>query len=615
MMPDDVAAKPPSPFEAALDRARREPGYVAYSALANAKEAAPKDRFPPYRLAVLRNFTIEPVLPAIEAQVLLCGRRPETYVADFDASAAEVHDPDAGLYRHNPDAIIIANWLETLSPQLATAFPELTAQDVATEIDRLCQDTLMLLTAIRRQSNAPILINNFPLPAAPAMGILDAQDTCYQAHTLIRLNQALIAAAKQIADVYWVDYFSLFAAHGYRHAVNDRHWNAARAPLSAEILTPLGDHYGALLRVLFGQVRKCLVLDCDGTLWGGIVGEDGLDGIKVSAAYQAFQREALNLRRRGVMLAICSKNNEPDVLEVLREHPDMLLREEHFVATQINWDDKATNLRRIAEELNIGIDALVFADDNAFECDFIRQAVPEVAVLHVSGDPSGFRTLLTDRAFFDTPTLSAEDAKRSEMMAAERTRKRMVSAAESLEDYLRSLEIVATIGVPGPREIGRVAQLTQKTNQFNLTTRRYTEGDIERFLAAPDMGVYYLKLRDKVSDIGLIGVAITKPREDDGGLEIDTFLMSCRALGRGAEDTLMARIAKDAAMNGYRELVGAYLPTKKNEQVADFYAKRGFAQFPEQGEGTSWRLDLGGQDIKIPDWIHLADGNDGGDEQ
>ena len=585
MMPDDVAAKPPSPFEAALDRARRDPGYVAYSALANAKEAAPQDRFPPYRLAVLRNFTIEPVLPAIEAQVLLCGRRPETYVADFDASAAEVHNPDAGLYRHNPDAIIIANWLETLSPQLATAFPELTAQGVTAEIDRLCQDTVMLLSAIRRQSNAPILINNFPLPAAPAMGILDAQDTCYQAHALIRLNQALIAAAKQITDVYWVDYFSLFAAHGYRHAVNDRHWNAARAPLSAEILAPLGDHYGALLRVLFGQVRKCLVLDCDGTLWGGIVGEDGLDGIKVSAAY-----------------------NEPDVLEVLREHPDMLLREEHFVAMQINWDDKATNLRRIAEELNIGIDALVFADDNAFECDFIRQAVPEVAVLHVSGDPSGFRTLLTDRAFFDTPTLSAEDAKRSEMMAAERTRKRMVSTAESLEDYLRSLEIVATIGVPGPREIGRIAQLTQKT-------RRYTEGDIERFLAAPDTGVYYLKLRDKVSDIGLIGVAITKPQENGERLEIDTFLMSCRALGRGAEDTLMARIAKDAAMNGYQEIVGTYLPTKKNEQVADFYAKRGFAQFPEQGEGTSWRLDLGGQDIKIPDWIHLADGNDGGDEQ
>ena len=233
----------------------------------------------------------------------------------------------------------------------------------------------------------------------------------------------------------------------------------------------------------------------------------------------------------------------------------------------------------------------------------------------MSGDPSGFRTLLTDRAFFDTPTLSAEDAKRSEMMAAERTRKQMVSTAESLEDYLRSLEIVATIGVPGPREIGRVAQLTQKTNQFNLTTRRYTEGDIERFLAAPDMGVYYLKLRDKVSDIGLIGVAITRPQENGVRLEIDTFLMSCRALGRGAEDALIARIAKDAAMNGYREIVGSYLPTKKNGQVADFYAKRGFAKLPGQGEGTSWSLDLGGQGVDIPDWIHLTDGTGGGDGQ
>lgn len=611
-MPNELSGTPAAPFEAALERARTTSGYAAYSALANAKEAAPADRFKPFKLAVLRNFTVEPLLPAIEAQLLLVGRRPETYVADFDTAMTEALDPGAQLYAHKPDAIIVANWLDNLSPRLAGAFPELSAEEVTAEIERIAGDTAVMLGAIRRNTTAPVLINNFPLPPHPAMGVLDAQDTSYHSHSVIALNQALMQAAKSVADVYWVDYFSLIAAHGYARAVDARHWNMARSPFAGDILAPLGDHYGALFRALTGHVRKCLVLDCDNTLWGGIVGEDGIDGIRVGethpgASYQALQREALNLRRRGVMLAINSKNNEADVLEVFRSHPGMLLKEDHFVSMQINWDDKVTNLRRIAEELNIGTDALVFVDDSAFECDFVRQAMPEVAVLHLTGDPSGYRAKLAERAFFDTLTLSAEDAKRSEMMAAERARKRMAATATSVEDYLRGLEIEAEIGTPGAREIGRVAQLTQKTNQFNLTTRRYTEGDVERFVADPDTSVYYMKLRDKVADIGLIGVAIAGLRDGGKRMEIDTFLMSCRALGRGAEDALLSRIVADAEARGCKELTGAYLPTKKNQQVEDFYAKRGFDAADQEGGGTIWRIDAASGKVATPDWLRIVE--------
>lgn len=605
-MPNELSQQT-SPFEAALERARREPSYSAYNALANAKEAAPADRYKPFKLAFLRNFTVEPLVPAIEAQLLLVGRKPETYVADFDTVLPEALNPASGLYAHRPDAVIVANWLDSLSPGLAASFPDLSADGVAAEIDRLAQDTASLLAAIRRGTTAPVLINNFPLPPFPAMGVLDAQGGHSQSQAILRLNQALREAAKGVADVYWVDWFSLIARHGYRQAVDPRHWNMARAPFAGDVLAPLGNHYGALLRALTGHVRKCLVLDCDNTLWGGIVGEDGLDGIRVGDAYQALQREALNLRKRGVMLAINSKNNEADVLEVLRTHPGMLLKEDDFVSLQVNWDDKATNLRRIAEELNIGTDALVFVDDSAFECDYVRQAMPEVAVLHLTGDPSGYRSLIADRAYFDTLTLSAEDAKRSEMMAAERTRKRMAQAATSVEDYLRGLEIEAEIGTPGPREIGRVAQLTQKTNQFNLTTRRYTEGDVERFIADPDTTVLYMKLKDKVADIGLTGVAIARLRDGGERLEIDSFLMSCRALGRGAEDVLLARLVEDAAARGCKEVTGAFLPTKKNQQVEDFYAKRGFEARGAADGGTYWRLDAGSGKVAAPDWLRIVD--------
>ncbi len=611
MAPDSAQGRV-SKFEAALERARRDASYAAYSALANAQSEAPAGQLAPFKLAVLRNFTVEPLLPVIEAQLILAGRLPDTYVADFNTTATEALNPDAGLYHHQADAIIIANWLEAAAPRLANAFPEMTAAEVAAEIDRLCDETVRVLGAIRRRSQAPVLINNFPLPDPPAMGILDAQGSGHSA-AVIRLNQALQSAVAEIADVYWVDYLSLFAGHGYRRAADDRHWAMAKAPLGRDILASLGRHYGALIRALIGRVSKCLVLDCDNTLWGGIVGEDGIDGIKVGpdhggAAYYALQREALNLRSRGVMLAINSKNNEADVLEVLNDHPGMLLKENHFVSLQINWDDKATNLRRIAEELNIGLDALVFVDDSTFECDYVRQALPEVEVLHLTGEPSGYRRLLADRAYFDTLTLSAEDAKRSDMMAAERTRKRMAASAETVEDYLRGLDIRAEIGTPGPREIGRVAQLTQKTNQFNLTTRRYTEGDIERFIADSDWSVYHLKLSDKVADIGLIGVALAKASKADDRLEIDTFLMSCRALGRGAEQALLARVVADAADRGLSHVTGSYLPTRKNGQVEGFYEKQGFRKAGEDGDGVVWQTSSGAASLRAPDWITLTDG-------
>jgi FkbH-like protein len=322
----------------------------------------------------------------------------------------------------------------------------------------------------------------------------------------------------------------------------------------------------------------------------------------------SFQQECVNLYNRGVILALCSKNNEVDVLEVFRNHPDSVLKEHHFSAWQINWDDKATNLTRIAEELNIGIDSLVFVDDNVFECDWVRKQLPQVEVVNLSKETYHYRNELMLSGYFDSLTFSGEDKKRSQMYVSDNQRKQLLKTASSFEDYLSGLGLQAEIGRPEAKDVPRVSQLTQKTNQFNVTTRRYTEGDIERFLASEDTEIFSLKLADRISELGLIGVAIVKYQNDVA--EVDSLLMSCRALGRGAEDVLMSLIYQRAKQRGSTKLVGTYLKSKKNSQVADFYLKQGFELLEESPEGTRWGQTIEANVTKdYPKWMTVKETN------
>jgi len=593
------------------------PSYAQYTAVANALAAGNSQQTgrPPLKVAVLRNFTVEPLLPVLAGEIFRAGFHPAFYTGDFDAVQADVLNPASPLYAFEPDFIIVAQWLETLSPALTTAFVSTPAEQVAAEADRVRGHLREILAALRASSRAPVLINNFPLPAEPTLGILDAQSAAYQTNTVLQLNAGLLAAAQEQSDVFVVDFMRVFAAHGSASLVDERHWQIARAPLSQKALVPLGTEYVKFIRALRGKARKCLVLDCDNTLWGGIVGEDGLAGIKLGPTYPgscfvALQREILNLHDRGVILALCSKNNEADVLEVLRDHPDSVLKEEHFAARQINWDDKVTNLRRIAAELNIGLDSLVFVDDNPFEADYVREQLPEVAVVALPPKAyASYRSLLSRPGYFDTLSFTAEDRRKTAMYGENRARKELESASGSLEEYLAKLGIEVEIGPPSEVDVPRVAQLTQKTNQFNLTTRRYTEGDIRAFAAASDSDVFALKVRDRVADLGLVGVAVVT--YDGTTAAIDSFLLSCRAIGRGVEDALLATVARHAAQaKGAERIVGTYAPTSKNAMVRDFYARHGFAPVDETPDRATWSTSTTtAPGLGVPTWIHVRNGD------
>jgi len=587
--------------------------YADYAAVANELAGLTPDqtKLPPLRVAVLRNFTVEPLIPVLAGEIVAAGFHPQFYVGDFDAVQADALNPNSALYAFGPDVIVLAQWLETLSPALTTQFLSTPPAQIEDAVNGVRAHVREIAGALNANVRAPVLLNNFPLPGEPTLGILDSQSADHQTSTILRLNAQVLADAKELAGVAIVDFMRLFALHGSANCIDERYWQIARAPLAQKALIPVGSEYGKFFRALRGKTKKCLVVDCDNTLWGGIVGEDGPAGIKLGPTYPgscfvALQQEILNLHHRGVILAICSKNNEADVLEVLREHPDMVLKEEHFAARQINWDDKVTNLRRIAAELNIGTDGFVLLDDSEFEVDFVRQGLPEVAVIALPPKAyASYRSVLTAPGYFDSLSFTAEDRRKTAMYGENRQRKALESASTSLAEYLAKLEIEAEIGVPSEIDVPRVAQLTQKTNQFNLTTRRYTERDVRSFAAADGSDVFALKVRDRISDSGLVGVAILT--YENGTATIDSFLLSCRVIGRGVEDALLSFVVRHALhTKGCNRIVGAYVPTAKNAMVEGFYARNGFAALDETDGHRTWeRRAGGGMQPEGPVWITL----------
>jgi FkbH-like protein len=340
-------------------------------------------------------------------------------------------------------------------------------------------------------------------------------------------------------------------------------------------------------------------VDLDNTLWGGVIGDDGLDGIvlgqgsALGEAFVAFQEYLHQLSRRGVILAVCSKNDEANALSPFENHPEMVLKRSHFAAFVANWADKATNLRNIAQRLNIGLDSLVFVDDNPFERNLVRTELPVVAVPELPEDPAHYARCLADAGYFESARITAEDLARTEQYRANIERESLRSSVTDLSTYLESLKMEMQATPFDEIGLGRITQLINKTNQFNLTTRRYSEQEVAAIMSEPNTITLQVRLTDKLGDNGMISVVIAKPTEQEDELTIDTWLMSCRVLGRQVEHAVLNILADAAMRSGYRYLKGEFKPTAKNTLVKDHYEKLGFepAGTGEAGQ-TSWRLSL-----------------------
>lgn len=569
-----------------------------------------RDKLPlrSHRLAILRSFTVEPVIPLLRASGFASGIDVTTHVGDFNAYVQEILDESSSLYRFKPDTVLLAVRTADAAPELWRDFADLSPGTLEEVIQRVVSSFEQWLRAFRQRSHAALIVHNLEQPVRPAYGVLDAQIGNSQSAAVRQINERLRQTVAQHQGIYVLDYDALVARYGRVRWRDERKWLTARMPIAAEALVQLSHEWLRYIMPLAGKVAKVLAVDLDNTLWGGVIGEDGMNGIQCGpeypgAAFQTFQRAMLDLSKRGILLAICSKNNPEDALEALNHHPGMLLRPAHFAAMRINWQDKSQNLREIASELNLGLDSLAFVDDNPAERAQVRAAMPEVVVIDLPKDPLEYAAALKECPIFERLVLSAEDQQRTAMYHAERERSQAEQGFRSKEDFFRFLGQQAEIALVQPGTLARVAQLTQKTNQFNLTTRRYSEQQIAEIASRPNWHVYSITVRDRFGDHGLVGVAIC--HDEEKVCEIDTFLLSCRVIGRTVETALLSYLAESAAERGMAMLAGWFLSTKKNMPARDFYAQHGFQRTVEREDGSRWSLDLADRRLSCPEWISL----------
>ncbi|MCW3096081.1 MAG: FkbH like protein [Chthonomonadaceae bacterium] len=564
----------------------------------------------PCRIAFLRSFTLEPVLPLMRAQALLYGLDVSAWVSDFNTYAQEMLAPDSALYRFNADVVVLALQTRDLVPDIWQRFTDLSAVEVETLLSQAIADLRAWILAFRSHSQADLILHNMELPCSPSMGLLDRRQQAGQTDAILRLNAEIQQLTQEHTGIFVLDYDGLMARYGRERWHDERRWLTMRMPIAADALNSLAQEYVRFLLPLKGRICKALVVDLDNTLWGGVLGEEGLHGIQIGqeypgAAFLQLQRAILDLYRRGVILAVCSKNNLADAMEVFEKRAEMLLKTEHFAVLRVNWQDKAQNLREIAAELNIGIDALAFLDDNPVERRRVTTELPEVTVIDLPSDPMEYAAALRSCPVFERLYLSAEDQERGRYYAEQRQRAELEQGAGSLEDFYRSLEMEAEFASVAPATLARVAQLTQKTNQFNTTTRRYTEQQIADLAQDPDWQVISLRMSDRFGDNGLVGVAILHHRGEVS--EIDTLLMSCRVIGRTVENALLAMLAQEARACGSQRLQGWFLPTKKNVPAREFFALNGFKPLQEQEDGVLWELDLRETIPTVPAWIRCRE--------
>jgi FkbH-like protein len=545
------------------------------------------------KIALLADVSTQHLNPLLRVLFASHGVEAEIYEAGYDTVEVETLNPEAELYAFAPQVIVILQSIMKLKGSFyhAAGHRPSFAQTQAEGIEAVWR-------AIRARSPAVIVQSTFVLPYERPCGNFGRLVDDDLGWAVGELNREICLRARQHPSVLINDLDYIAAWVGRRHFLDEKLWGLAKTLCALDFLPDVAQNIIDVSLAATGRAVKCVVLDLDNTLWGGVVGDDGLDGIRLGdldedGAFRSFQLYLRELASRGIILAVCSKNNEAVAREVFQKHPGMVLREEHIAVFIANWEDKAANIRRIRETLNIGFDTMVFLDDNPFERNLVRQLIPEVIVPELPDDPALYVRAVSELNLFETAAQSSLDAGRNALYRDQQKREGEAQKFATLDDYLRSLETIARCQRFEPATLGRIAQLIQRSNQFNLTTKRYSEAECKVMME--DQEQYFpftLSVQDRFGDFGLINVVILRLRPADRVLEIDTFLMSCRVLQRGVEQLAMNKIFECARQEGCESVVGQYMPTAKNSMVKSFFEQFGFHRTAASEDGgTQWRLN------------------------
>jgi len=545
------------------------------------------------RIAILGGSTTTEVRSMLELFLLAHGIEPEFYESGYNRYAEDVLFDNPQLANFRPDIVFLhTGW------QNVAEFPELleTDEQVDQRFHREMDRFRAIWEKIYTQLGAVIVQNNFDLPRLRVLGNLDSSETYGRVNFLMRLNAEFAAYARSHQHFLINDIHYLSAQMGldawYRHT----YWYNFHMAVTPMATVALARNVAGIIKAAFGKSKKCLVLDLDNTLWGGVIGDDGVQNLilgrdhPVGEAFLDFQRYVKALQRRGVILAVCSKNDLENAKAGF-EHPDSILRLEDFSAFKANWNPKPENIREIAAELNIGLDSMVFVDDNPAERALVANQLPEVATPEIGTSASRFAEILDAEYFFEAHKVVRDDLERSSYYSSNAMRTASQAAFRDYGEYLLSLEMKAEIAPFTPVYLERITQLVNKTNQFNLTTRRYTGAEIHAIAQDPGYVTLYGRLADRFGDNGLVTVLIGRANRD--ALEIDLWLMSCRVLNREMELAMFDALVESCQSRGLRRIVGTYIPSKKNAMVADHYPKLGFRAIESSPVGqTSWAWDI-----------------------
>lgn len=546
------------------------------------------------RIAILGGSTTDEIKDVLELFLLREGIRPQFYQSDYNRYYEDVMFPNETLERFEPDIVYIhTTQANVIQVPLAEDSRDVVAAKLASEMSKFTS----LWEKIRGTYNCTIIQNNFELPHYRVLGNLDFSAFQGRTNFTMRLNLAFAEYAQVHQDFYINDINYLSASFGLAKWHDPTFWHAYKYALSYDAISSLAHNVARIVTAVCGRSKKCLVLDLDNTVWGGVIGDDGADNIKigketaVGEAYSAFQQYASELKHRGIVLAVCSKN-DPEIAAQGFAHADSILSMNDFAAFKASWDPKYLALREIASEINIGLDSLVFVDDNPAERDIVRSQVPEIAVPEVGSDVVDFIAFVDRAGYFEPAALSADDLQRTKFYEANLERQDLQADIADYGEFLASLDMTAEIGSFSPKYLDRITQLINKTNQFNVTTKRYSASDVETMSRDPGTLTLYGRLKDKFGDNGLISAIAGTV--NDKTLHIEVWVMSCRVIKRDMEFAMFDELVRECIARGVKRIVGYYYPTAKNAMVAELFSQMGFALVTRAETGdTEWTFDVG----------------------
>jgi len=570
-------------------------------------KAADLSGFTCLSIGLVCNATIEPFDMYLKTEAFKYDLLLDINIVDHYRYAEEIMNRGSELYCRDCRFFLFILIGEELNPGLYYRFDELSADEKKENAQHTIVTIKGFIDKVKSFSQSPVIVTNL---AIPQDGTFDHYHEDNRHSVFSGLNNKIYEMTSPGKGIYYFDFDRVTNMFGKDRYRDMKRWYLAKQPFSTSFMPVMSQALMRLILPIAGKNKKCLVLDLDNTLWGGVVGEDGMENISIGEtpqgrAYSHFQREILGLHKKGIILAVNSKNNADDALKVFDAHPDMILKREHFSAMKINWDDKADNIRSIAQELNIGTGSIIFIDDSPEERELVRIKLPEVLVLDMPLDPAGFVGALKALPVFDSFAITEEDKDRGKFYAEELKCIQEKKSFNDINDFYRALEIKTCIGSADKFTIPRISQLTMKTNQFNLTTRRYPLQEITSFSSSNDHNVLWLRSEDKYGSNGIVAVAIIK-KDSPGAWFIDTFLMSCRVIGRTIEKAFLSYIISCAKDENVKEIRAEYIATAKNQPARDFLKDNGFLKVSEDGARSEWKQKV--QEALAPSlpWIEMT---------